>query len=212
MQRVSVNSKMVKFENKMEIEIPSGFIVCCDMDGTLVDTDFANYLSYRRAIKEVTRGRYDVQLSNTRLNREGLKRQIPCLTGHQCDEIISLKAEYFTEFLSETRLNTTLADFIRKCSGTNETVLVTYCREKRAVETLGHHKLLECFTRLICWEALSGGGSSNKYESALSLMGANSDTIVVFENEISDIEKAVAAGVPRKNINSTVSRPRVQMS
>jgi beta-phosphoglucomutase-like phosphatase (HAD superfamily) len=69
------------------------------------------------------------------------------------------------------------------------------------VETLIHHKMLECFTRLICWEALSQGGSSNKYESALSLMRASPETVLVFENEIAGIENAVLAGVPRRNIN-----------
>lgn len=205
-------SREAESENAIDIQIPPGFIVFCDMDGTLVDTDYANYLSYRRAILEATRGKHDVQFSSTRLNRECLKKRIPSLTDDQCEEIVSLKAKYFTEFLSETRLNTALADFIRKHRGTNETVLVTCCREKRAVQTLTYHKLLGCFTRLICWEALSEGGSSNKYECALSLMEANPDAVLVFENEISDIEKAVLAGVPRRNVVSGVLGPRVQMS
>lgn len=80
------------------------------------------------------------------------------------------------------------------------------------METLRHHKLLRCFTRLICWESLTEGGSSNKYEIALGLMGANPETILVFENEIADVERAVVAGVPRKNIISTVPGARVEMS
>ena len=192
----------VESENEADIEIPPGFIVFCDMDGTLVDTDYANYLSYRHAVIEVTRGKHDVEFSGERLNRESLKKRLPSLTAAQCEVIASRKAEYFTEFLSETRLNTALANLITKYSGTNKTVLVTCCREKRAVETLRHHKLLECFTRLICWEALPQGGSSNKYESALSLMGASPEAVLIFENDIADIENGVLAGVPRRNIIS----------
>ena len=172
------------------------------MDGTLVDTDYANYLSYRRAVMEVTRGKHDVEFSGERLNRKSLKKRLPSLTAAQYEVIASLKAEYFAEFLSETRLNTALADLITKYSGINKTVLVTCCREKRAVETLRHHNLLKRFTRLICWEALSESGLSNKYANALILIGANPDAVLVCENEITDIEKAMLAGVPRENIIS----------
>jgi len=43
---------------------PLGFFVFCDLDGALVDTDYANYLSYRRAVIESTSGTYDVNFSN----------------------------------------------------------------------------------------------------------------------------------------------------
>ena len=182
------------------IEIPPGISVFCDMDGTLVDTDYANYLSYRRAVIVATRGTHDVELTDERLNRESLKKRLPSLTAAQLEEIASLKTEYFTEFLSDTRLNTALAHLITKHRSKNTIVLVTRCREKRVVEVLKHHKLLEYFTRLICWEVLPQGGSSNKYESAISLMGASQEAVLIFENDNTDIEEAVLAGVPRSNI------------
>jgi beta-phosphoglucomutase-like phosphatase (HAD superfamily) len=191
-----------EYRNEFDIEFPPGFVVFCDMDGTLVDTDYANYLSYRKAVLEATHGMHDVQRSTERLNRKSLKKQLPSLTDAEYEQIARLKAENFTEFLSQTRVNSSLVNSIRKYSGTNKTVLVTCCREKRALETLRHHKLLECFTRLICWEALPQGGSLNKYESALSLMGASPEAVLVFENDIADVEKAVLAGVPRRNVIS----------
>jgi len=186
------------------IEIPPGFSIFCDMDGTLVDTDYANYLSYRRAVIEATRGTHDVEFTDERLNRESLKTRLPSLTAAQLEVIASLKAEYFTEFLSETRLNTELAHLITKHRGKNTIVLVTCCREKRAMEVLKHYKLLGCFTRLICWEALPQGGSSNKYEIAISLMGASQEAILVFENDNTGAEQAALAGVPRSNIYRVV--------
>jgi hypothetical protein len=166
----------------------------------LVDTDYANYLSYRRAVIEATRGTHDVEFTDERLNRESLKTRLPSLTAAQLEVITSLKTKYFTEFLSETQLNTALAHLITKHRCRNTIVLVTYCREKRAVEVLKHHKLLECFTRLICWEALPQGGSSNKYESAIRLMGASQEAVLVFENDNIGVEQAALAGVPRWNI------------
>lgn len=186
------------------IKVPPGFSVFCDMDGTLVDTDYANYLSYRRAVIEATRGTHDVEFTDERLNRESLKKRLPSLTAAQLEVIVSLKTEYFTEFLSNTRLNTALAHFITEHRSKNTIVLVTCCREKRAVEVLKHHKMLECFTRLICWEALPQGGSLNKYESAISLMGASQEAVLIFENDNTGIVEAVLAGVPRSNIYRVV--------
>ena len=44
------------YDDLKSIDLPLGFSVFCDLDGTLVDTDYANYLSYRRAVIEVTNG------------------------------------------------------------------------------------------------------------------------------------------------------------
>lgn len=97
------------FDDRKSIDLPLGFSMFCDLDGTLVDTDYANYLSYRRALIEVTSGMYDVDFRNERLNRESLKRRLPSLTDAQLELITSLKSWYFKGFLSETRLNTELA-------------------------------------------------------------------------------------------------------
>lgn len=195
-----------QFGDKVAIEIPPGFCVFCDMDGTLVDTDYANYLSYRRAVIEATCGTHDIEFTDERLNRESLKTRLPSLTADQLEVIISLKTKYFTKFLSETRLNTVLAHLITKHRGKNKIVLVTCCREKRAVEVLEYHKLFECFTRLICWEALPHDGQSNKYESAISLMGVSQEAVLVFENDNTGVEQAELAGVPRSNIYRVATR------
>lgn len=114
-----------KFVDSAIIDIPPGFSVFCDMDGTLVDTDYSNYLSYRRAVIEVTHGTYDVDFTDERLNRENLKKRFPSLSTSQIEIIATLKAEYFMDFVSETRLNTALAYLITKYHGKNTIVLVT---------------------------------------------------------------------------------------
>jgi len=188
------------------IDLPLGFSVFCDLDGTLVDTDYANYLSYRKAVLEATSGIYDIDFSNERLNRESLKKRLPSLTAAQLKLITSLKSEYFNGFLPVTCLNTDLADLITNYRGISPMILVTYCREIRAAEVLKHHELLECFNRLICREALLLGGSSNKYENAITLMGLNREAILVFEDDNIGIEQAIIAGVPSGNIYRVCSR------
>ena len=60
--------------------------------------------------------------------------------------------------------------------------------------------MLDCFTRLICYESLPKVGLSNKYESAMSLMRARQESVLIFENDNTDIEEAMLAGVPKRNI------------
>lgn len=197
-------NSVINILNNFGDEIPSGFSIYCDMDGTLIDTDYANYLAYSRAILEVTRGMHNVQFDYTeRLHRESLKKRIPGLTDDQLENISVLKTGYFCDYLQETKLNCDLATLIKKCSQTIPVVLVTSCRQSRAVNTLQYHNILECFTRLICREELLRSGASNKYAYALTLMCANPYAVLVFENEITDIENAMLAGVPRKNIISS---------
>lgn len=188
-----------KFNDSAVIDIPSGFTVFCDMDGTLVDTDYANYMSYKLAVIEATGGAHDVEFTNDRLDRESLKKQLPSLTS-QLDMIADLKAKYFMECIAETRLNMALADLITQYCGKNTMVLVTCCRKKRAVIVLEHHKLLKCFARLICWEDLPQSEPSSKYESAIKLMELSQEAVVIFENDKRCIEEAVLAGVPKSNI------------
>lgn len=195
-----------------DVELPSGFVVFCDMDGTLIDTDQANYLSYRKAVLEVTHGVHDVQHSAERLNRESMKKQLPYLIEEEYEKITCLKAKYFPEFLSETRVNNSLAGLMRKFSGNSKTVLVTCCRKKRAMDMLRYHKLRKLFSRLICWEDIPRGGSSNKYENALNLTRTNPAAVIVFENDVADVEEAVLAGVPRGNVISVVSTTGVEIS
>lgn len=196
-------NRVVNPENEIDVEISSEFVILCDMDGTLIDTNYANYLSYRHAIQEVTSREHDLRFnSEKRLNRERLKENIPYLTDEQYNNIVSLKTNYYSQYLPETKVNTALVDFLRKYGRTNEVVLVTWCREKRAVETLQYHNLLGCFSRLICWEVLSGSGLSNKYANALNLLSANPVACIVCENNTIDVKEAMIAGVPRVNIIS----------
>jgi len=50
-------------ENSIDINlnINSDTVLFFDMDGTLIDTDFANFLSYQEAIKSVIQSETEIQ-------------------------------------------------------------------------------------------------------------------------------------------------------
>lgn len=193
----------VETTHELNNRISPRITILCDMDGTLVDTDYANYLSYRQAINEVTHRKYDIQFNpDKRFSRKDLKEQVPHLSDVAYKRIVLLKTEYFNSYLPETKLNSTLADIIRKYSRTNETVLVTNCREERVIATLQYHRILDNFTQVFCRDSSSGEGVANKYENSMIRLDASPEAVLVFENESADVEKAVLAGVPRENIIS----------
>lgn len=199
-------SDELKQDNIACLDIPPGVTIFCDMDGTLVDSDYANFLSYKRALSDSSCGFFDVEFKNERFNRKNLKERVPSLTNTQLEIIIALKEECFMEFILETRLNAELATFVKgRCDG-NRVILVTGCRSKRALEVLKHHKMLHYFSRLICWEDTRQSGFSNKYECAIKLMGVSPDSVFIFEDDDICIEEATRAGVPRKNIHKVSIR------
>ena len=184
--------------------ISPGMIILCDMDGTLIDTDYANYMAYMCAVREVTKIENIVEFSpRERLNRESLRKRLPHLTDDQLESIVALKSRYFSKHLPETRVNNQIADLLRRCGNTNRAVLVTNCREYRAVETLKYHGLFELFSRLIFREQIVESGVLNKYASALLLLEVKPDDVIVFERDPVDVEMAMLAGIPKENIFST---------
>jgi len=120
-----------------------------DLDGTLVDTNLANFLSYKKAIHSVTKSGHSLIYNpDKRFDRSYLKNAVQNLNESEYEKIIQEKEEYFTEFLHEIKLNTKITDILFKYSKTNKTVLVTNCREERALTILNYFGLAEKFCNI----------------------------------------------------------------
>ena len=174
-----------------------------DLDGTLVDTDYANYLSYRAAIAAVMRDGtpsppYD---PTRRLNRSLLRSLYPSLSQTDYDRIVVAKERLYRDYLSETTIVRDNADLLLKYAPTHEIVLVTYCRLSRALDTLSYHGLTDKFATLLCREAIPDGQATDKYSNAIHLLGIPPDHIIAFEDEKSEIACALNAGIITINPN-----------
>ena len=65
-----------------------------DMDGTLIDTNFANFLSYKKAVQQLMTSNIDIPYdSSKRFNRKLLKKAIPNLSKMKYEKIIKFKSE-----------------------------------------------------------------------------------------------------------------------
>lgn len=171
-------------------------ILFFDMDGTLIDTDGANYLAYKKAVNAVIHIDIDPLFNRQqRFNRQVLKDLFPSITDAKFEKITQAKEYYYKDFLSETRLIRENADILYQYSSTNPCYLITNCLKDRALVTLDYHGLTDKFKGISCKEI--GDETVNKYSKALSMFGISPQNIVVFENEEAEKENAKEVGIKR---------------
>lgn len=186
---------------KLNLEINTHTVLLFDMDGTLVDTDFANFLSYKNAIKLVIDHEEEIQYDvNNRFDRSSLKSIFPKLINSEFEKVIETKEKNYKDYLMHTKPNKTIVDILLQYSKSNKTILVTNCREDRALITLNYHNLTDKFSKLLFRQDSSSGEHINKYKNAISNLGLSTQTVMVFENEDKEIKNAIMAGIPINNI------------
>jgi len=187
----------MKYWDELSHRIDSKSVLFFDMDGTLVDTNFANYLSYKDAIKQVMNLDIISYKSQERFNRKKLIEVIPNLTKMDYEKIINLKNKLHDKYLSKTKLNNNVVDILKKYSQTNMTVLVTKSFKERAFMTLEYHKLIDDFSEKFYHQKI---GKNNKYQTTLWYLKINPKFVFAFEDEKTEIDSAITAGIPYENI------------
>jgi len=185
---------IIEIENK----IKDGTILFFDFDGTLIYTDYANYLAYKKAISTVLNKSISFK-NNERFTRDKLKKTFPDLAKTQINEIIKKKELFYKEFLSETKPNKILCEVLNKFSKTNTTILVTNCQKDRALITLNYYNLEKKFSNIF-YRQTNGTKRINKYQNAITKLNISLISILVFENEKSEFIDAMNAGIPTDNI------------
>lgn len=166
------------------------------MDGTLVDTNLANFSAYKNAVDSVLQTETNLVYNpEIRFNRSVLKASFPHLTDKELEKVIQIKESLYDEFLNVTTLIDENVGVLLKYSKSNQTYLVTNCRKDRALKTLNHFGLTDKFTNIFYRVIDDKNKKVNKFENALSILGVPPNIVIAFENEDMEIADAKRAGI-----------------
>lgn len=173
-------------------------VIVFDLDGTLVESDVANFLSYKTAALHVLSSKMsNFELNpDVRVTREVLEKYIPNVSNEQIARIVAEKELVYKQYLPRTILNVLLADIIER-SRDKEMILATNSRKSRADMLLAHHGLSDKFARKVYKDS---EGTRSKYTRLIPSLLKKHRSIIVFENDANDIESAIACGIETNRI------------
>lgn len=122
-------------------------VIVFDLDGTLVNSDVANFLSYKAAVLHILSSKMSNLEFNPgiRMTRDVLEKLIPSIDNEKITQIVAEKELVYKQYLSRTILNARLADIVERSKG-KEIILATDSRKTRADMLLTHHRLSDKFT------------------------------------------------------------------
>ncbi|MDR6513807.1 HAD family hydrolase [Chryseobacterium camelliae] len=186
----------------MNLIINSNTIILFDLDGTLIDTDKANFLAYKSAIFKITNIKID-DIYKERINRTLIKEILIGTSDELLSEIVLAKEKIYSEYLSYTKLIAENYKLLLKHSNTNKIYLVTNCRKNRALQLLDYHNIRNYFTDFIFRDENTESKYINKFETAIRRLDLNKKDILIYENENVEIEKAIKIGIKQNQIIKT---------
>ena len=179
-----------------------------DLDGTVVNTDMANYLAYKEAIQQIIG--LDLPIAHSkdeRFTREKLSSIIDNLTDLQYKNIIEMKNDIYQKYLPMSKVNACVIGVIEKYINTNKIILATSSRKNRAEMVLQHHGLTNIFDYMFFKEDYS---QKNKFLHVVNYFGVSANSIFVFENDNDEIRKAIASGIPDRNVVKVAKREKYE--
>lgn len=171
--------------------------VVFDLDGTLIESDFANFLSYKAALEKIVCPLPQLTFNpRIRMTREIIMTIIPSICEEDLAKVVKEKERLYKMYLSKTAINVQVAKILDLSVG-KEVILATSSLRERADLLLAHHGLADKFTRKYYKEE---NDLRSKYQQVLSEMRRDNESIVVFENEQLAIELALSAGFGTESV------------
>lgn len=175
-------------------KIKTAEVLVVDLDGTLVNSDQANFLAYQAALLEVTGENLPMPVRpEERFNRNKLQ-QVMCDQPVQIiNAVVQRKEAIYSQFLHTTQLHNRLHQLLLACED-KVLVLATHARQVRAQQLLQQHNLQYLFAECYYYNA----AQPNKYQQIFTRFKGKK--ILIFENEQEQVAHALAVGADLDSI------------
>lgn len=157
-----------------------------DVDDTLIYTNLTNFLSYKRAIFEVTGRVLSEGFLKNRCDRRVL--QYLNLDEQTCFEIARAKERYFKEYIKQTSINKNLFKLMQSIQKESDVFIVTNAKKSRI-------NLMFEFYNLKNLPQIYINKSGNKYQNCIEKYNLDAKKIIAFNDEISQLKNASKAGI-----------------
>ena len=165
----------------------------CDLDGTLVETDNANFLAYQEAIEKVIGVR--IEPKEGRFTKENICEECPQISNNELSAVVKCKNDVFQKYLGETIPNVDIIEMVEQMSLKCQVILCSNSNSRRGNEVLAYHNLDRLFD-----EKYYNILPLNKYAKVLSLYNLASKDVLVLENDEADISDALKVGILKEQI------------
>ena len=177
-----------------------------DLDGTLIDTEEANYQAYKQAINNVcgikiTKLQY--RQTHGMVYSKFLPILIPNISLEEIEKISMKKKEIYRAQVHLTKPNIFLIEFLKRMADDYITVLVTTAKKDNAKIVLEKHKITELFDYMVFGDDVNNmKPNPEAYNIALKLCSLNEDEVIAFEDSSVGISAAHSAGISTIHIRS----------
>lgn len=134
-------------------------LLISDFDGTLVDTEQANFLAYRKALSEAgIRLTPEIYADCFGLRAEEFLCRLGIVAPQEIIRIKKWKAAYYPSYFSELRLNETLFTFLKACRGSGKRVAIaTTSRRENLFNVLNYFDIAGEFDYFVTGEDIQKG-------------------------------------------------------
>lgn len=179
-----------------------------DLDGTLIDTEAANYQAYKQAIINVcgikiTKSQYGK--THGMVYSDFLPQLVPTITKYEIEEVSKQKKELYREQMHLTKPNIFLIEFLKRMADDYTTILVTTAKTVNAKTVLKKHNINDLFDFMVFGDDVKNmKPDPEAYKLALKLSNLEKDEVIAFEDSTVGINAAHSAGISTIHIRSFI--------
>ena len=177
-----------------------------DLDGTLIDTEEANFQAYKKAINSVCginiiKSQY--RKTNGMVYSDFLPILVPNIKPSEIKKISEQKKEFYKTQMHLTKPNIFLIDFLKRMADDYTTILVTTAKKDNANTVLAAPRITKQFDFMVFGDDVKKmKPNPEAYKVALKLSGLKKDEVVAFEDSQVGISAAHSAGISTIHIRS----------